>query len=93
VLLDVRVQEQFDICHLPGAMNIPLSSLSQRFKEVVNVSSSGLPVYCICRRGIASVMATNMILQADHPSMVPIHNVAGGLDAWRAQIDESFPQY
>jgi hypothetical protein len=34
-----------------------------------------------------------MILQEYAPNVVSIYNIAGGLDAWRAQIDESFPQY
>jgi adenylyltransferase and sulfurtransferase len=93
ILLDVRVQEQFDLCHLPGAINMPLSALSPPFKEAVDMTPSGFPVYCICRRGIASAMATNMILQEYAPNVVSIYNIAGGLDAWRAQIDESFPQY
>jgi adenylyltransferase and sulfurtransferase len=94
LLLDVRVPEQFDLCHLPGAMNIPLSTLSQRLQDIVDISQSGMPVYCICRRGLASAVATNMILQKDEPYIdLSIYNVAGGLDAWRAQMDESFPQY
>ncbi|KAG7358522.1 molybdopterin biosynthesis MoeB protein [Nitzschia inconspicua] len=94
ILLDVRVHEQFDLCRLPGAINIPLSSLTQQHLQLVNLVPANLPIYCVCRRGIASAMAVNKILQEGigfDPSAV--HHIVGGLDAWRSQIDKSFPQY
>ena len=96
VLLDVRVPEQYDLCSLPGAVNIPLSSLPQRLEEIAELSNGTKPVYCICRRGIASVAATNQILEAAadrFPNLHSVTNIAGGLNAWRAQVDETFPKY
>jgi len=34
VYIDVRSKETYDSGHLPGAINIPLSQLPQRFKDV-----------------------------------------------------------
>jgi adenylyltransferase and sulfurtransferase len=93
VLLDVRVKEQFDLCRLQGAVNVPLASLSaQRLTEV---TQPGLPVYFVCRRGIASAMAVNKILQEKDAALnrSSIKHIEGGLDKWRAQIDRSFPEY
>lgn len=96
-LIDVRVKEQFDLCRLPGAVNVPLSKLS--LQCLADVAPPDVPVYFMCRRGIASTMAMNKILQeaaAQEGEVVDvshIRHVVGGLDAWRADIDESFPQY
>ena len=72
ILLDVRNAEQYALCALPGSVNIPLSQLSKRWTELValattNSSSSPnggspKPIYCMCRRGFASVAATKLLL-------------------------------
>lgn len=95
VLLDVRVKEQYDLCSLPGAINIPLASIPQRLEEISKLSNGTMPVYCICRRGVASVMATKLIIDSleKFPSIHSVKNVTGGFDAWRLQVDGSFPTY
>lgn len=94
VLLDVRVKEQFDLCRLQGAVNVPLATIS--LQNLAEKAPPGVPVFFMCRRGIASAMAINKILnEAAHEDFdfSHIRHVVGGLDAWRANIDESFPQY
>jgi adenylyltransferase and sulfurtransferase len=95
ILLDVRVKEQYDLCSLPGAINIPIASIPQRMDDISSLSDGTKTVYCICRRGIASVMATKLILDSleKFPSIHSVKNVTGGLDAWRLQVDRSFPTY
>ena len=66
VLIDVRVKEQFDMCALDGAINIPLASLPDQLDAIEELSAGGSkPVYCICRRGIASVEAVNILCEAE----------------------------
>ena len=95
VLLDVRVKEQFDLCSLPGAINIPLASIPQRMEELSELSNGTKPVYCICRRGIASIAATNIIAEGalKHTSIHSVKNITGGYNSWRSNIDKSFPKY
>jgi adenylyltransferase and sulfurtransferase len=67
VLLDVRVKEQFDLCHLDGAIHIPLDDLPNELHRVESLlfsSPDGMtakPIYCICRRGINSIAATKIL--------------------------------
>ena len=62
VLLDVRSKEQFELCHLDGAVNIPLADLATELQRVQELSNKGCkPVFCICRRGIFSTTATLML--------------------------------
>lgn len=95
VLVDVRVPEQFDLCSLEGAVNIPLASLMDRLDVVEELSGGMKPVYCICRRGIASVAATNLLndIVAKHPKIHSVKNIEGGLDSWREDVDSLFPKY
>jgi adenylyltransferase/sulfurtransferase len=95
ILLDVRVKEQYDLCSLPGAINIPLASIRHRLDEISSLSDGTKTVYCICRRGIASAEATKLIDESlgSFPSIHSVKNIKGGLDAWRLDVDGSFPKY
>lgn len=86
LLLDVRVREQFELCSLPGSVNVPLDKLL--LDTPSTTISSELPVYCICRRGIASAEATHRL----HPSHT-VYNIEGGYNEWHKQVDPSFPYY
>lgn len=95
VLLDVRVPEQFDLCSIDDAVNIPLKSLSDRLEEVEKLSDGTKPVFCLCRRGVASILATQRINEMikEYPNIHSVFNIKGGLDAWRNKVDNSFPKY
>jgi adenylyltransferase/sulfurtransferase len=95
VLLDVRAQKQYDMCALDGAVNIPLARLQDELDEIERLSDGKRPVYCICRRGIASVEAANILHTArtTHPRILSVRNIAGGLTAWHEEVDVSFPKY
>jgi len=95
ILLDVRVKEQFDLCSLPGAINIPLHSLPHKMEELSQLSDGLRPIYCVCRRGVASVTATNLIAKGalEYSKIYSVKNVIGGYDSWRAKIDKTFPKY
>ena len=86
ILLDVRVSHQFEICALPGATNIPLAQLSARLDELREMEI----IYVMCRRGIASVRATQLLLDAGFNN---VRNIVGGLDAWQKEVDPSLPMY
>jgi len=87
LLLDVRVTRQFDMCTLEGAVNIPVSQLKDRIQDV---KDKNLPIYCLCRRGIASAKAARILLDEGIPN---VHHIRGGLTAWNANIDRDFPKY
>ena len=87
ILLDVRVANQFDICSLPGAINIPLNNLASRMTDLRNDAET---IYIICRRGIASVTATKLLLKAGFNN---VRNINGGLDKWSQDVDPSLPMY
>jgi adenylyltransferase and sulfurtransferase len=81
VLLDVRVPIQYEICSLLNSINIPLDDILQvrmndkqnnRMEYIRTKLSQNwtLPIYCICRRGIASREAVLQIQRQFEESLV-----------------------
>lgn len=97
VLLDVRVPRQYDMCALEGSVNLPLVDLESKLEQIGDLSHGELPVYCLCRRGIASAEATRVIRRAiDEQNQTRIHsvyNISGGLNSWVRTVNSDFPQY
>jgi rhodanese-related sulfurtransferase len=46
VLLDVLSPESFAAAHIPGALNLPLSEIARRAREVVPDLRAPIVVYC-----------------------------------------------
>lgn len=92
LLLDVRVPAQFALCRLPGAVNLPLRDLTEDVDQVRTLTGNDkdFPIYCVCRRGNASVTAAQ-VLRAH--GWTRVYNLRQGLDAWRREVDPSFPKY
>ena len=97
VLLDVRAARQYDMCALEGSVNVPLDRLAVQLDRVGALSHGELPVYCLCRRGIASATATDLIHRAmEDGTATAVHsvtNIAGGLNSWVDTVDPNFPRY
>lgn len=49
-----------------------------------------VPIYVMCRRGMASVAGTKKLLAAGFAQVI---NVDGGVTQWQKQIDANFPTY
>lgn len=97
VLLDVRVERQHEMCSLDGAVNLPLERLESELETVGKLSGGRLPVYCLCRRGIASAEAAriiqNSIEDGNANEIHSVYNVSGGLNSWARLVDLEFPHY
>ncbi len=74
LLLDVREQDEWDAGHAPGAMHLPLSTLT-----LTDVPTDR-PIVAVCRSGNRSGQLTRALLAADVD--VDVVNMAGGMLAW-----------
>ncbi|KZT62508.1 hypothetical protein CALCODRAFT_479097 [Calocera cornea HHB12733] len=89
-VLDVRSKEEFSICHLPGARNVPLGTL---IRDPLAQLSPGKETYVVCKLGNDSQVAAcalRTVLGADADR---VKDVVGGLRAWSTEVDPSFPMY
>lgn len=74
VVVDVRMPDEYEEAHVPGARLVPLPELPERRDEV----PADTTVYVICRSGARSMKACELLV-ADGRDVV---NVAGGTLAW-----------
>ena len=74
VVVDVRMPDEYEEGHVPGALLIPLPELPSRVGEIPN----GDPVHVICRSGARSQKAAEHLAGLGRS----VVNVAGGTLAW-----------
>lgn len=77
VLVDVRMVDEYEEMHVPGARLIPLPELAGRTDEV----PGGQRVYVICGSGSRSLAAAEALNRAGWDTV----SVAGGTRAWAAE--------
>jgi rhodanese-related sulfurtransferase len=86
ILLDVREPWEFALCRLDGAQPMPMNEVPSRHPEL----DLDLPIVCICHHGARSMqVAAFLAARGAHD----VHNLAGGVAAWAAQVDPAFPTY
>ena len=86
VLIDVREPWEFELCRIPGASLMPMSTIPARVAELDSAADTVL----ICHHGGRS-MQTAMFLQQQ--GFAKLFNMAGGVAAWATQVDPAMPQY
>ncbi len=87
-LLDVRQVWEHDIAALPDSQLVPLGELPARVAEIALAPGALLVVYC--HHGIRSLHAAHFLEQAGFGDVA---SLAGGIDAWSAQVDARLPRY
>ena len=85
-VLDVREDEELEICSLDGAVHIPMSELSVRITEL----DPDRPTVCVCHHGIRSA---NVALALEQFDFVELYNLSGGVDRWATEVDPEMPRY
>ena len=86
LLLDVREPWEFDICHIDGSVNLPMSQLVQRIDEIPQQGE----VVVICHHGIRSAQVIRFLQPQTGAELV---NLDGGVDAWAREVDPAMPVY
>ena len=85
-LIDVREPWEFEICRIPGSINIPLGEVAD---EIERFEQPGDTVV-ICHHGIRSANVIRFLEQQGIDSLV---NLDGGVDAWARDVDPAMPVY
>jgi phage shock protein E len=70
-VIDVRSQMEYDMEHFPGALNIPLETVSE---EAVKIGAMSKPIVLYCRSGNRSGMAKTILEQR---SVAEVYNGGG----------------
>jgi len=78
-ILDVRQPSEYEKKHIPGAVLIPLSELSDRLDEL----NPDKPTLVYCAIGGRSRVAAQMLAGKGFKKVI---NVSGGIKAWESEI-------
>lgn len=78
-LIDVREVDEYNMGHVPGAVNFPLSSLANNYTEL----PKGETLHIICQSGGRSARACDF-LEANSYDVI---NVEGGTGAWTGTLE------
>lgn len=85
-LIDVRNEQEWAICHLPGAELMPVADIDSWAGKL----DPGQEILLYCHHGIRSLHAA-MVLSARGFSHI-LH-LRGGLDAYSLRADPEMPRY
>jgi molybdopterin/thiamine biosynthesis adenylyltransferase/rhodanese-related sulfurtransferase len=85
-VLDVREPDEYEIAHIQGIPQIPLSVLTQRFTEL----NPNQQIYIHCKSGVRSMKALKFLREQGYKH---VKSVKGGITAWSSEIDPSVPKY
>lgn len=86
VLLDVREPWEFQTCHIEGSLSMPMNTVPARMQELDDDAA----IVCICHHGMRSMSVAAFL---ERNGFVNVINLAGGVDAWAQQVDNSMPSY
>jgi adenylyltransferase/sulfurtransferase len=101
LLVDVREKIQYDICNLEGSINVPFSTFEGGPKDGDKPSwlreemQSDAPIYIVCRRGNDSQIVARKLKESglNRGGSRKIKDIEGGWDAWKKQVDSTWPEY
>ncbi len=85
-LVDVRRDNELDICRLKNAVHIPLHLLPVRFTELDRET----PLVIFCHHGARSQQAVCFLVEKGYKD---VRNLMGGIEAWATLIDTTMARY
>ena len=77
VVIDVRPKADFSKGHIHGAINIPLSTVKDKVKDLEKYKNT--PIIMVCANGISVAAACNTLKKS---GMQNVHKLAGGMGSW-----------
>lgn len=86
VIIDVREPNEYQIVRIEGATLIPLGEVAQRHQEIPRDAE----VVIHCKVGGRSRQAVDYLKEQGYTNL---KNLAGGILAWREEVDPTLPEY
>ena len=86
MILDVREQWEYDICHIENSIHIPMGKIADMNEKLETDGA----IIVVCHHGIRSRMVAKYLITKGFKDVI---NLTGGIDAWSSNIDPSIPKY
>lgn len=92
LVIDVRLEPEWDFAHLKNSVHVPLDELEARAEEIQSLAAKkpGCRVLALCHHGIRSMKAAAFFRAI---GLTNAKSIAGGLDAWSKGADTTVPRY
>lgn len=88
VLLDCREPAEADIAAIRGAILIPMGQIPTAGERLSSLTGKRIIVHC--HHGGRSLRVANWLRANGHGDA---QSMAGGIDAWSLEIDQTVPRY
>lgn len=79
IIIDVREPDEYNVGHVPNAINIPRGLLEFKILDVISQPDADMLIYCKTSGRAAFAAQSLMALGFTNPK-----SIAGGFDAWQA---------
>ncbi|RAJ75193.1 adenylyltransferase/sulfurtransferase [Chitinophaga dinghuensis] len=86
LVLDVREDDEWEICHLSQSLHMPMGKVLQEFPKM---TISG-PIAVLCHHGMRSRAVAQRLSEMGYKNL---YNVEGGIHAWACMIDPAMATY
>ena len=86
MLLDVREKWEYDLCHIPMSVHIPIAEVISRLSELDKAN----PIVIVCHNGRRSLNIGLELIGKGYDNVI---NLKGGVDQWADDIDTSMTKY
>ncbi|HEX8955582.1 MAG TPA: rhodanese-like domain-containing protein [Burkholderiaceae bacterium] len=86
LLLDVREQREYEICHIDDVTLMPMNTVPARIEEL----DPEAEIVCICHHGGRSMQVAAFL---ERNGFSKVSNLTGGVHAWSQQVDPGMPTY
>lgn len=86
LLVDVRELHEHALCHIEGAVLIPMGTIPANLQKL----DTDEDVICFCHHGMRSMDVANWLRAQGVKSA---KSMAGGIDRWSLEIDAMVPRY
>jgi len=86
LLLDVREASELAICHIAGAVHIPMREIPGQLDTLPRDRH----ILVLCHHGGRSQRVTQFLR---HHGFAKVSNIDGGINAWAEQIDPALERY
>ncbi|KAF8004151.1 hypothetical protein HF325_001599 [Metschnikowia pulcherrima] len=96
LLLDVRPKDQFEITHLPNALNVDWERTFSKCNKIEEILPADFDkqqdeVYIMCRYGNDSQLAAKRLMLEF--GLEKVYDVKGGINKWSCEVDKNVPIY
>ena len=90
LLLDVCEPWEVQTASLAGITAIPMQQIPQRTDEIGQLRNPAAGIVAICHHGSRSMQVAAFL---ERQGLGPLHNLAGGMEAWSREVDPAVPRY